>query len=125
MGEEDPSKSPEEILRSGIKAFVSGTNSVLGAVESATKPVGAAAEAVKTQSIAAKDAVIYTYKRRHEFPLEIIGGSAALGGGLGLLRRGRIAGVIGAIASGGAAYAIVYDEIKLEELPDIFFGKKN
>jgi len=125
MGEEDPSKSPEDILRSGIKAFVSGANSVLGTIENAAKPVGSAAEAVKTQSIAAKDAIVYTYQRRHEFPVEIIGGSAVLGGGLGLLRRGRIAGLIGAVASGGAAYAIVYDEIKLEELPDLFFGKKN
>jgi hypothetical protein len=125
MGEEDPPKSPEEFLRSGIKAFVSGANSILGAVENAAKPFGAAVEAVTTQSIAAKDTIIYTYNRRHEFPLEIVGGSAALGGGLGWLRRGRIAGVLGATASGGAAYAIVYDKINVKELPDILFGKKD
>lgn len=125
MGEEDPPKSPEEILRSGIKAFVSGANALLVSAESAAKPLGSAVETVKIQSMAAKDRVIYTYKRRHEFPLEIIGGSAVLGGGLGLIRRGRLAAILGAAASGGAAYAIVYDEIKLEELPDIFFGKKS
>mmetsp|Transcript_42059 Transcript_42059/g.121518 ORF Transcript_42059/g.121518 Transcript_42059/m.121518 type:complete len:125 (+) Transcript_42059:108-482(+) len=124
MGQDDP-KSPEEMFRSGIKAFVAGTNKVLEGMESAAKPVGSAVEVVKDQAVAARDAAVYTYKRRHEFPMEIIGGSAAVGGSIGLLRRGKIAGILGAAMCGGAAYAVVYDEFKFEELPDIVFGKKN
>jgi len=120
----DDPKKPEDIFRSGIKQLISATNTVLSGLESVAKPVGAAWGTVKTQSVVVKDSAVYTYKRRHEFPLEIIGGSALLGGGVGLLRRGRIAGLVGAAAFGGAAYAVVYDEIKLEELPDMLFGKK-
>mmetsp|Transcript_101783 Transcript_101783/g.285277 ORF Transcript_101783/g.285277 Transcript_101783/m.285277 type:complete len:124 (+) Transcript_101783:90-461(+) len=122
MGE-DP-KKPEEIFRSGIKSIVSSANKVLGSLEEVAKPVGSAWETVKTQSGVVKESAVYTYQRRHEFPLEIIGGSALLGGGTMLLRRGKIAGVLGAATFGGAAYAVVYDEINLQELPDMIFGKK-
>ncbi len=121
---EDDPKKPQDLFRSGIKQFVSATNSLLGGLEEVSKPFGSAWETTKAQSMVAKDSAIYTYQRRHEFSLEIIGGSAVLGGGIGLLRRGRLAGVLAAAACGGAAYAVVYDEIKLQELPDILFGKK-
>jgi hypothetical protein len=120
----DDPKKPEEIFRSGIKSLVSAANTVLGSVEEIAKPVGSALETVKTQSVVVKDSAVYTYQRRHEFPLEIIGGSALLGGGVSLVRRGKIAGVLGAAAVGGAAYAVVYDQINLQELPDMLFGKK-
>ena len=122
MGE-DPRK-PEDIFRSVIRSLVSVTNTVLGGLEDAARPVGSAFDTVKTQLVVVKDSAVYTYKRRHEFPLEIIGGSALLGGGSMLLHRGKIAGVLGAAAFGGAAYAVVYDEINLQELPDTIFGKK-
>lgn len=121
---DDPKKPDDDIFRSGIKQFVAATNTLLGALEETSKPVGAAWETVKVQSTAAKDSAIYAYQRRHEFPLEIIGGSAALGGGIALWRRGRLAGVLSAAVCGGAAYAVVYDEIKLQEIPDMLFGKK-
>ena len=120
----DDPKKPEEIFRSVIKSLVSATNSILGGLEDVARPVGSALDTIKTQSVVVKDSAVYTYQRRHEFPLEIIGGSALLGGGSMLLRRGKIAGVLGAAAFGGAAYAIVYDEINLQELPDMIFGKK-
>lgn len=120
----DDPKKPEEIFRSGIKSMVSAANSVLGSMEEVAKPVGSAWETVKSQSVVVKDSAVYTYQRRHEFPLEIIGASALVGGGTMLLRRGKIAGVLGAAAFGGSAYAVVYDEINLQELPDMIFGKK-
>eukprot|EP00934_Nitzschia_sp_Nitz4_P003144 Nitzschia sp. Nitz4//scaffold22_size323478//316910//317281//NITZ4_000597-RA/size323478-processed-gene-0.431-mRNA-1//1//CDS//3329543207//3134//frame0 len=123
MGEEDP-KKPEDMFRAGIKQFVSTTNDILGSLEEVTKPIGSSWEYVKEQSSVVTDAAVTGYQRRHEFPLEIIGASAALGGGTMWLRNGRISGVLGAAVFGGAAYAVVYDEIKLEELPDMVFGKK-
>ena len=58
------------------------------------------------------------YQRRHEFAPQIIGGSAVLGGGFFYLRRGRIAGLLGATACGGASYAFVYDQLVLDNVPD-------
>jgi hypothetical protein len=120
----DDPKNPDDIFRSAIKQFVATTNNILGALEETSKPVGAAWDSIKIHSVAAKDSAIYAYQRRHEFPLEIIGGTATLGGGIAWWRRGRIAGVLSAAVCGGAAYAIVYDEIKLQEIPDMVFGKK-
>lgn len=130
MGKEDPNK-PDEIFRSGIKQIVAATNKALGGLEEVKekarevwKPVGSTLESLQAHASTAADSAKQTYERRHEYPVEIIGGSALLGGGTMWLRRGRIAGVIGATALGGAAYAVVYDEIKWEELPEMVFGKK-
>jgi hypothetical protein len=126
---DDPKKpTPEETIRSGIKTAVAAANNFLGSVETMTagvkQPVESTWETVKTQSKSLADSTVYTYQRRREFAPQIIGGSAVIGGGIVALRRGRIAGVLGAAAAGGAAYAIVYDEINLETIPDYIFGKK-
>lgn len=130
MTDGDPKKpsSPEEIFRSGIKAAVSAANSTLTTLEQSTegarKSTANVFETVAAQSSVVTDTAKNTYNRRHEFAPELIGGSALLGGGFMALRRGRIAGVLGAAVAAGAAYAVVYDEINLERVPDLIFGKK-
>ena len=64
------------------------------------------------------------YARRHEYAPELIGGTAATTGAYFWLRRGRLAGVLGATMGAGAAYAIVYDELDLEKTKAMVFGKK-
>jgi hypothetical protein len=126
---EDPKKpSPQETFRSGIKAVVGAANSVLGSVEQVTegvrKPASSTWHTVQEQSSVVADKAKYTYQRRHEFAPQLIGGSAILGGGIMALRRGKIAGALGAVIAGGAAYAVVYDELDFTALPDMIFGKK-
>lgn len=123
-----PQKSPEETFRSGVKSLVSGINSGLATLQSASE--GIRKPAMSAWSTASKEATYisnqatYTYQRRHEYAPEIIGGSAVLGGGLAALRRGRLAGVLGAAMAGSAAYLVVYDEIKFDHVPELIFGKK-
>jgi hypothetical protein len=97
-------------------------------VEQATggvrKPATSAWQTVTTQASVVPDSAKSIYNRRHEFAPELIGGSVVLGGGIMALSRGRIAGVLGAAVAGGAAYAVVYDEISLQGVPDMIFGKK-
>ena len=108
---------------------VSLANDALGSVEQATarirEPVSSTYGTIKEQSKVVADKAAYTYQRRHEFAPHIIGTSTLLGGGIMTLRRGRIAGVVGATIAGGSAYAVVYDKISLERIPDMIFGTKD
>lgn len=134
-GGEDENKSnsdnkpaPAPSTKGFAKSAVDGANAFLAGLERSTegirKPFSSSMKTVGEQSSKITEKIQYTYKRRHEFAPEIIGGSAVLGGAVFGLRRGRIAAVIGAAATGGAAYAIVYDQINLDNVPDIVFGRK-
>lgn len=64
-------------------------------------------------------------RRRKEFAPHIISSSAILAGGFAAMRRGRIAGILGASAAGAVAYGVVYDEIIVDKVPDMIFGRKD
>jgi hypothetical protein len=125
---DDPKKPSENALRSIVKTTVDSTNTALASLEQASKgvlqPVKSSLKTLGEQSSTVGETVKYTYQRRHEFAPHLIGGSAVLGGGIMALRRGRIAGLVGAVATGGLAYAAVYDQINMDNVPDIIFGRK-
>jgi hypothetical protein len=128
MSDEPNDKSPQDAFRSGVKATVEAVNSGLASLEQTTesfrRPAASSWSSISTQASALSEKSTYTYQRRHEFAPEIIGGSAFLGGGIMALRRGRVAGALSAVIAGGAAYAVVYDEINFDRVPDMIFGKK-
>mmetsp|Transcript_125912 Transcript_125912/g.187947 ORF Transcript_125912/g.187947 Transcript_125912/m.187947 type:complete len:130 (+) Transcript_125912:81-470(+) len=128
MCDEPNDKSPQETFRAGVKAAVEAVNSGLASIEKTTEsiriPAASTWSNMSTQASALSEKATYTYQRRHEFAPEIVGGSAFLGGGIMALRRGRVAGVLSAAIAGGAAYAVVYDEINFDQVPDMIFGKK-
>jgi hypothetical protein len=124
---DDPKKPSENPLRSVVKATVDTVNTALARLEQASKgvlqPVGSSLKTLGEQSSIAGEKLKYTYQRRHEFAPQLIGGSTVLGGMMAL-RSGRIAGLVGAVATGGLAYAVVYDQINMNNVPDILFGRK-
>jgi hypothetical protein len=126
---DDPKKPSENPLRSFVKATVDTANTALASLEQASKgvrqPVGSSLKTLGEQSSVVGGKVKYVYQRRHEFAPQLIAGSAVLGGGMMALRRGRIAGLVGAVGTGGLAYAVVYDQVNMDHLPDIIFGKKS
>ena len=126
---DDPKKpDPQETFRAGIKAAVGAANSALAGMEKVAgnirEPAVSTWNTISTQSTVAMDAVSTTYQKRHQYAPEIIAGSTVLGGGIMALRRGRIAGVLGATLAGGTAYAVVYDQFAFQDIPDVLFGKK-
>jgi hypothetical protein len=133
MSSDDPKKpTPEDILakvRSGIKATVQATNNALASVQETTKgirkPVESTFNIVSEKSVMVGEQLTYTFNRRHEFAPQLIGGSAVVGAAIMGLRRGRIAAVVGGVATGGMAYATVYDQINLDHVPDWIFGGKS
>ena len=112
---EEP-KKPEDLFRSSIKSFVAISNGALEKLQKASSPALQSLEQAKTQSDAVVIAASDLYQRRHEYPVEIISSAAVLGGSILMLRRGRIAGLLGAATFGGAAYAVVYDELDLSKV---------
>ena len=126
----DPKKplDPQEAFRSGIKMVVGAVNNTLAGLEQVTegvrKPTKATLHSMTTNASIAGKLTKDLYNKRNEFAPQLIGGSAVLGGGIMVLRRGRIAGVVGATAAAGVAYGVVYDQFSLESVPDIVFGKK-
>jgi hypothetical protein len=125
---DDPKKPSDITLRSVVKATVDTANTALASLEQASKgvrqPVGSSLKTLGEQSSIVGEKFKYGYQRRHEFAPQLIGGSAVLGGGMMALRRGRIAGLVGAVATGGLAYAVVYDQVNMEMVPDYIFGRK-
>lgn len=123
MTKEPEKPTPQETLRSGIKAAVAATNTTLASLQQVSdkvqKPVVSVLQTVEDTAATASAHAAAAYQRRHEFAPHLVGGSALLGGGIMALRRGRIAGVLGAAVAGGAAYAVAYDEITFSKLPDV------
>lgn len=125
---DDPKKPTETPLRLGVKFTVDTANAALASLEQASKgvlkPVGSSLKTLGEQSSTVGGQFKYVYQRRHEFAPQLIAASAVLGGGMMALRRGRIAGLVGAVGTGGLAYGVVYDQFSMDHLPDIIFGRK-
>jgi hypothetical protein len=128
----DNKKSPQDQLKDGIKSVVAVFNGGLENLQKTYDTIKAPIHDVTTK-VNETGAVLYghvrkTYQERHQYPVEIIGGTAALSGLYFLARRGKIAAALGAVAGGASAYAIVYDEITLtdlEKIPATIFRKKD
>eukprot|EP00529_Nitzschia_sp_RCC80_P033372 CAMPEP_0113500568 /NCGR_PEP_ID=MMETSP0014_2-20120614/32408_1 /TAXON_ID=2857 /ORGANISM="Nitzschia sp." /LENGTH=135 /DNA_ID=CAMNT_0000394933 /DNA_START=146 /DNA_END=553 /DNA_ORIENTATION=- /assembly_acc=CAM_ASM_000159 len=125
-------KSPQDAFKNGIKSVVGAFNGSLESLQQTYDKVKAPAQEMSSK-VSDVGAIMYghvktTYQERHQYPVEIIGGAAAMSGTYFLARRGKIAATIGAIAGGATAYAIVYDEITLKDLenvPATIFRKKD
>ena len=117
-------------LKTSVKLGVDATNQMLANLEEKTvefrTPVLKGLETVQQKADSASTHMWYVYERRHEYGPHIVGGSALTMGALtALRRRSRVAGAVSAILAGGIAYAIVYESIPLQDIPDMVFGKKN
>ena len=99
--------------------MVNGINSGLATLQKTTQPIKSVWSSASTQASEISEHAHHLYQRRHEFAPEIIGGSAVVGGGIAALRRGRVAGVLGAAVSGALAYGVVYDELKFDQVPEM------
>lgn len=124
-------KSPRDQFREGIKAAVNvanrGLDSLAKGYASIKEPMSSVTQKVEESSAAVFGGINTCYKNRHQYPVEIIGGTSLVSG-LFFIRRGRVATALGAAVGGASAYAIVYDEISLENLekiPSLVFGRKD
>ncbi|KAL7576949.1 hypothetical protein ACA910_006706 [Epithemia clementina (nom. ined.)] len=118
-----------DALKSSVKSGVDATNRMLATVEETTAqvraPIVSGMQTVQEEGNKAATHLWHMYERRHEYGPHIVGGSALTMGTLTALRRkSRVAGAVSALLAGGIAYAIVYEPIPLQDLPDMVFGKK-
>mmetsp|Transcript_10309 Transcript_10309/g.16485 ORF Transcript_10309/g.16485 Transcript_10309/m.16485 type:complete len:129 (+) Transcript_10309:104-490(+) len=124
----DNQKAPEDAFKEMIKSAVATANTGLQqlqtTVETWKQPVSSALHTVEETSTSAFRTAQTVYQRRHEFAPEIIGGTGVVTGGYFWLRRGRVAGVLAGAAGATAAYAVVYDELDIENIPNKIFGTK-
>ena len=121
--------SSREALKSSVKSGVEGTNQLLAILEEKTMSIRAPiVEGMKTAEVEGNKVakkMWYVYERRHEYGPQIVGGSAvAMGALTSFRRRSPIASLVSAVVTGGLAYAIVYEPIPLQDIPDLVFGKK-
>jgi hypothetical protein len=121
-------KQPQDQLKEAIKLAVASANGALEKLHSTIdewkKPVSSAVTTVEQMGSATLSSVQTIYARRHEYAPELIGCTALVSGGFFFLRRGRVAGILGGAIGAGAAYAVVYDEINFEQIPNVVFGDK-
>lgn len=119
---------PQDQLKEAIKSAVSSANDNLEKMQSHfnewKKPVVSTLQSVEHQGALVANTVTNLYQRRHEYAPELIGGTTLATGGYFLLRRGRLAGLLGGAMGAGAAYAVVYDEFQLDKVPEVLFGEK-
>lgn len=121
-------KQPQDQFKEAIKSAVASANDGLEKLhtkfEDIKRPITGTLQTFQDGSATAVDHVNHVYQRRHEYAPEIIGGTAVVTGGYFLLRRGRLAALMGGALGAGAAYAVVHDEFDFEKIPDVVFGKK-
>ena len=127
----DDKKDPQDQLRELIKIGVNATNSGLRLAQTTfqnfKEPVSLTLQSVEENGAVAMETAKTIYVKRKQYAPQIMVGTAVCTGGYSWLRRGRIAGILGATVGTGVAYAFVYDElpVDLEKLPNIIFGKND
>ncbi|VEU43688.1 unnamed protein product [Pseudo-nitzschia multistriata] len=127
----DDSKDPQEQFKELIKSGVSAANNGLRLAQTTflnfKEPISSTLQSIEENGAVASKNAKTIYMKRKQYAPEIMGGTAVATGGYLWLRRGRIAGVFGAVIGAGAAYSIVYDEFPTEfvDLPNVIFGKKD
>jgi len=126
----DDNKNPQEQLKELIKIGVNATNSGLRLAQTTFRnfeePLSSTLQTVEDNGTFAMETAKTVYAKRKQYVPEIMGGTAVSTGGYLWLRRGRIAGILGAAVGTGVAYSVVYDEfpVDFEKLPNMVFGKK-
>mmetsp|Transcript_23727 Transcript_23727/g.26630 ORF Transcript_23727/g.26630 Transcript_23727/m.26630 type:complete len:130 (-) Transcript_23727:177-566(-) len=118
----------QELIKSGVDAANIGLQKAQATFNGLQKPLASTKQAVEINGAVALGTAKTLYLKRKLYAPEIIGGSTFLMGGYFMLRRGRAAGVFGAVGGAGAAYSVVYDEfppIDVEKIQNIIFGKKD
>eukprot|EP00536_Pseudo-nitzschia_multiseries_P015659 jgi/Psemu1/312332/fgenesh1_kg.927_\ len=129
MSEDDknPQEQFKELIKSGVNAANSGLRLAQATFLNIKEPMSSAIQSIEDNGSVAFANAKTVYMKRKQYAPEIMGGTAVATGGYLLLRRGKIAGVLGAAIGAGAAYSVVYDEfpIELEKIPSSIFGKKD
>mmetsp|Transcript_33807 Transcript_33807/g.81973 ORF Transcript_33807/g.81973 Transcript_33807/m.81973 type:complete len:127 (+) Transcript_33807:33-413(+) len=126
MADEGPKRNP---FSEGIKEAVALTNIGLSKLERLGKdiqqPIAQSFGTVGDKSSEALDVAFNAYDKRKEYGSQIIASSSLGFGVVGLVRRGRIGGIIGASAAGATAYGIVYDKFSIQGILDSAFPKND
>jgi len=122
----------KDVVKEFIKSGVNAANDALSKAQTTfhqwQEPISSTKQTIEENSAVVYDTVKTVYYKRKSYAPEIIGGSTLLFGGYNMLRRGRIAGMLGAAIGGAAAYSVVYDElppIDVDKIQGIVFGKKD
>ena len=124
-------KNPQDQLKELIKIGVNATNSGLRLAHTTfhnlKEPLSSTLQNVEDNGTVAMTSVKTVYAKRKQHASKIMAGTAVAMGGYSWLRRGKIAGILGAAAGTGVAYSVVYDEfpVDFEKLPNMIFGKKD
>jgi len=127
----DDKKDPQEQLKEFIRIGVSATNSGLQLAQTTFKnfeePLSSTFQSAGENGAVAMETAKTVYAKRKQYAPQLMAGTAMFTGGYFWLRRGRIAGILGAAAGTGVAYSVVYDEfpVDFEKLPNVIFGKND
>lgn len=112
-----------ESLKSTINSGVKATNRFLASLQKTTEtvrqPVVKGITFVEQEGTALAKKVHQLHERRHEFGPHLVVGSGLVAAGLVGLRRGRLGGALAGVATGGAVYVAIY-----EDIPYILFGRR-
>mmetsp|Transcript_25767 Transcript_25767/g.60408 ORF Transcript_25767/g.60408 Transcript_25767/m.60408 type:complete len:130 (-) Transcript_25767:187-576(-) len=126
----DDNKNPEDEFKKLIKIGVNAANTGLRLAQTTfhnyKEPLSSTLQTIEDNGAVAIVTAKNVYTKRKQYAPQIMLGTALTSGGYLWLRRGRIAGIIGATLGSGMAYSIVYDEFPfdLENFPNMIFGKK-
>jgi len=124
----DPQDQLKEIIKIGVNATNTGLRLAQATFQNFKEPLSSTFQTVGDNGTVAIDNAKIIYAKRRQYAKEIMGGTAAGTGVYFWLRRGKIAGIVGAAVGTGVAYSVVYDEIPpvdFEKLPDMIFGKND
>jgi len=126
MADEGPKKS---LFREKIEEAVSLTNLGLSKLEQISKniqaPVVQSFGKIGKDSHRLLDVASSAYDKRREYAPQIIASCVVSTGAMFTLRRGRVAGILGASVAGAAAYSFVYDKISVTGVFDSFVPKED
>eukprot|EP00533_Pseudo-nitzschia_delicatissima_P014907 CAMPEP_0197269904 /NCGR_PEP_ID=MMETSP1432-20130617/6328_1 /TAXON_ID=44447 /ORGANISM="Pseudo-nitzschia delicatissima, Strain UNC1205" /LENGTH=130 /DNA_ID=CAMNT_0042735135 /DNA_START=178 /DNA_END=570 /DNA_ORIENTATION=+ len=127
----DDKKDPQEQLKELIKIGVDATNSGLRVAQTVLQnfkePLSSTIQSLEDNSSVTVENAKTLYVKRKQYAPEIMVSTAVLTGGYSWLRRGRIAGILGAAVGTGVAYSVVYGEfpVDVEKLQNVIFGKSD
>lgn len=126
-GKKDPQDQFKELIKIGVNATNSGLRLAQTAVTNFKEPLSSTLQSVEDNSSVAFETAKTVYAKRKLYAPQIMVGTAMFTGGYSWLRRGRIAGILGAAVGTGVAYSVVYDEfpVDVEKLPNVIFGKSD
>ena len=123
----DPQEQLKEFIRIGVSAANNGLQLAQTTFYNVKEPLSSTLQSAGENGAVAMETTKTVYAKRKQYAPQLMGGTAIVTGGYFLLRRGRIAGILGAAAATGVAYSVVYDEfpVDFEKLPNVIFGKND